>query len=162
MLEFFLAAAAGVAGGFARALLSGRLVRPSRDTDEDGKTLYDPGFIGTILVGAVVGVGVWLLSASPENAGVDFRPLGLALFAGAAGDVVIAYYVSEQYGASDQQETGEAIEQMASATNNQSREVEQAHEERRRLQKEVDELQQKVNELQAENDLLKKSRASGD
>lgn len=162
MLEFLLAVAAGVAGGVARALLGGRLVLPSRDTSEDGKALFDPGFVGTIVLGAVVGVGVWLLTVSPENAGIDVRPLGLALFAGAAADVAIAYYVSQQYGASNQQGAGETIEQMASATNNQSREVEQAHEERRRLQQKLDECKETARNLRAENDRLKKGSASDD
>ena len=51
---------------------------------------------------------------------------------------MIDYYVNQRYGVSEQQNAGETIEQMASATNNQSREVEQAHEERRRLQQELD------------------------
>lgn len=155
--------ACGLFGGFVRALQkNGGLVAPNWDTDEDEKTLFDPGFLGTAFVGIAAGLGVWLLSASPANPGIGYGPLGLALFAGAAGDVVIDYYVNQQYGASEQQGAGDTIEQMASATNNQSREVEQAHEERRQLQQTVENLRAKVDELQAENDRLKKSGAPDD
>ena len=161
MVEFLLAVVAALGGGFARALSKNRRwVSLTWEKDGNGNRLFDPGSLGTAFVSIAAGVGVWLLSASPENSGIDFRPLGLALFAGAGGDIVIDYYVSQRYGASDQQGAGEALEQMASATNNQSRVVEKSDDERRQLQQELDEYKVKVAELEAENERLKESGAS--
>lgn len=163
MVEFLLAITCGLVGGFARALLqNGGFVAPSLSTDEDGRRLFDPGFVGTVFIGVIAGLVTWLFRNVPADQGLDLQLLGWALIAGAAGDIVIDYYVVQRYGDSGRQETGETIDHMASATNNSTREVEQAHEERRELQQRIEEQDRMIEELRPENDRLKKSGGSDD
>lgn len=144
MVELILAVVCGLAGGLARAALSGRLVTPSWDTDENERQFLDPGVFGTIFVGAVAGLAAWLFNASPTDPGIDLEPLGWALIAGAAGDVVIDHYVSQKFGMAARQDAGELLDKTADTANSATRELEQAHSERR-------ELQQKVNEREVDD-----------
>jgi hypothetical protein len=94
----------GLIGGFGRALQSGGLEMPSRTEDENGKTIYNLGFLGTLGIGAVAGLAAWLFNASPADSGINFYVLGWALVSGVAGDIVLDYYVNQGYGASGTQE----------------------------------------------------------
>lgn len=160
MLEPILAVLLGLAGGIARAFQSGRLVAPSRETDEDGREFIDPGIWGPIVVGMVAGLLAWLFNASAENPGVDLRPLAWALVAGIGGDIALDYYLTQKYSASDRENAGGVVEQMSEGVNTISREVEQAHEERRKAQEERDHWKNKCAYLQGKLDELENN--SGD
>jgi hypothetical protein len=145
MVELLLAVVFGMAGGFARAILGGRLVMPSWDTDENGRRFLDPGFYGTIFVGAVAGLAAWLFNASPADPGIDWRPLGWALIAGAAGDVAIAFYVNQKLGTADRQDAGELLDKTADTAHSATQILKQVHEERQHLQERVDGLETQNN-----------------
>jgi hypothetical protein len=159
MVELLLAVGCGLIGGLARAVQSGRRVIPGRGADENGEVSRRPGFLGTIFIGAVAGLAAWLFNASPADPGIDLRPLGWALVAGFAGDIVFDYYINQNCGAptrQERQDTGGVIDEVSATANTASREAERAHEERRELQQRVAELEGKVDELQAENERLRK------
>jgi hypothetical protein len=106
-----------------------------------------------LIRGAVAGLAAWLFNASPADPGVDWRPLGWALIAGAAGDLAIAYYVNQKLGTADRQDAGELLDKTADTAHSATQILREVHEERQQLQERVD-------ELEAENDSNKKSGAS--
>jgi hypothetical protein len=141
------------------------LVKPGK-TDEGGRTTYELGFLRPLGVGIVAGLATWLLNASPNEPSIDYRLLGWALVAGVGGDIVLDYYLGQRYGVAggrerqeERQETGGVIDEVAATANTTanitSRELERAHDERRKAQ-------QRVADLEREVERLKKSGASED
>jgi len=158
MLEPLLAIVFGLFGGFAQASRDGRLVKPGKSENESGETIYKLGFLRPLIVGIVAGLAAWLFNASLTNPGIDLRPLGWALAAGFAGEVVLDYYSGQKYGIvggqgrqEERQETGGVIDEVAATANATanvtSRELERAHEERRQAQQRVAELEEKIEQF---------------
>jgi hypothetical protein len=148
-----LAVLLGLLGGFGRAWQSGGLVKPSK-TEEDGKTTYELGFLRPLRVGIVAGLATWLFNVSPNDPSMDYRLLGWALVAGIGGDIVLDYYLGQRYGVAgrqqrqeERQETGGVIDEVAATANTTSRELERAHDERRKAQQRVADLEEEVERL---------------
>lgn len=99
MYELLLAVVLALFGGLARASQGGGLVKPSKIEGESGRTIYDPGFLGTLAVSVVAGLLAWFLNADASftDNSIDIRPLAAALLAGVAGAIALAHYVNGQY-----------------------------------------------------------------
>jgi hypothetical protein len=77
MYEWVAALISGLVGGVANAILRGGFQMPRVTRGAEGQTIFDPGFIGTIFIGGVAGLGVWssAAEASFSDANLTVKPV---------------------------------------------------------------------------------------
>jgi hypothetical protein len=108
--EWLIAILVGFAGGICDSLLTNRgFVMPGMRTGSDDQNVYDPGFVGNVLLGGGAGFVAWALSAQPafSDKSIDVGPIAAAFLAGVGGSEVLASHVKQKYlqGANAQTET---------------------------------------------------------
>jgi hypothetical protein len=108
--EWLIAIFVGFLGGICDSLLTNRgFVMPGMRTGSDDRNVYDPGFVGNLLLGGGAGFVAWALSAQPafSDKSIDVGPIAAAFLAGVGGSEVLASHVKQKYlqGANEQTET---------------------------------------------------------
>lgn len=151
MYEWVVAVLVGLGGGIVNAVLfGGGFSLPRRTSGDEGQTIYNPGFIGTILISATAAFLAWSYStdASFSDQMVNVKPIAGALVAGVAGSRALSIVVNRQYGESVAQQTESAAEDLATSV--------------AILTKERDEAQAIADELRRQNqELMDKLEKSG-
>ena len=151
MYEWIAVSIAGLLGGAVNAVLSGGFQIPRVTTGDDGERIIDPGFIGTILIGGVAGLGVWRSAAEAafSDADLNVKPIIGALLAGCAGAEALNSLIARQYSAATNRQTGTATESSANAVaqtaeslGTMTEELQKSRERERELQREIDRLKQ--------------------
>jgi hypothetical protein len=116
MYEWIVAIVVGLIGGVFDAILTGGVVRPQRLAAAN-RTVYDPGFLGNVVIGGGAGFTSWVLNvgASFADSTIDVGPIIAAFLAGAGGGELIRGFVQRQYldGTTDQ--LGTALSRMGTA-----------------------------------------------
>ena len=152
--EWFVAVLVGLGGGIVNAVLfGGGFTLPRRTSGDEGQTIYDPGFLGAVVISAAAAFLTWAYStnASFSDQILDVKPIAGALVAGIAGARALAIIVNRQYGEGVSGQTESAAEDLASAVANVTRERDEAR-------AVVDELRRQNRELA---DQLENSGHSG-
>lgn len=120
MYEWIVAILVGLLGGIINPIRAGGFVKPERRTNAEGRTVYDPGFVGTIVVSVAAAFVAWLLSidASFADKSVDAKPIATALLAGIGGSQVLSSYIDRELLEGVKNETAAAL--SASLTREES------------------------------------------
>jgi hypothetical protein len=131
MHEWVAALIAGLVGGVVNAILTGGFQMPRVTRGDEDQTIVDPGFVGTILIGGVAGLGVWGSGAevSFSDSDLNVKPIIGALLAGCAGAEVLNSLIARQYSAATNRQTGTATESSAAAVTRAAGAVEKMTEE---------------------------------
>lgn len=140
MYEWAAAIFVGLAGGAVNAILfGGGFALPRRTSGENNETIWDPGFLGTVLVSAAAAFLTWAYStdASFSDQSLNVKPIAGALVAGIAGSRALTVLINRQYGAGTTEQTGSAAEDLASTVSNLSDELAKAHETEAKLREEI-------------------------
>ena len=134
-------------------LFGGGFALPRRTSGDEGQTIYDPGFLGTVVISAAAAFLTWAYStnASFSDQVVNVKPIAGAFLAGIAGARALAFIVNRRYGEGVTGQTESAAEDLASALANVTKERDEAR-------AVVDELRRQNRELV---DQLEKSGHSG-
>jgi hypothetical protein len=82
---------------------------------QEGETIYDPGFAGTMFVSGVASILAWSYStnASFSDQIVNVKPIAGALVAGIAGSRALTILVDRQFGAGGTEQTEVVAEDLA-------------------------------------------------
>ncbi len=143
MYEWVLAIAVGLVGGIANSVIfGGGFKLPGTVENEDGETIYDPGFVGAIFISGIAGFLAWAYStdASFVDQAPNVKPLAGALLAGIAGSRALAIVVDRQFGAGATEQTESAAEDLATALANITDELTEVREVERTLRDEITNL----------------------
>lgn len=143
MYEWVVAIIVGLVGGGVNAILfGGGFALPRRISGEDDETIWDPGFLGTILVSAVAAFLAWAYStdASFSDQILNVKPIAGALVAGIAGSRALTVLINRRYGAGTTEQTGSAAEDLAGTVSNLTDELGKARETEAKLRKEIHDL----------------------
>ncbi len=149
MYEWVAAIFVGLAGGVVNAILfGGGFALPRRTSGEDDETIWDPGFLGTVLVGGAAAFLTWAYStdASFSDQTLNVKPIAGALVAGIAGSRALTVLINRQYGAGTTEQTGSAAEDLVSTVSNLTDELAKARETESDLRKEIHDLKGKPEE----------------
>jgi hypothetical protein len=97
--EWVVAILVGLVGGVFDCILAGGFHWPGWKPGDEGRSVYDPGFIGIILTGGAAGWAAWALTtdASFADTAVDVEPVFAAFVAGTAGSEVLSGFVKRKY-----------------------------------------------------------------
>jgi hypothetical protein len=134
--EWIVAIMAGLIGGVANVVVfGGGFRRPRSIEGQEGETIYDPGFAGTMFVSGVAGFLAWSYStnASFSDQLVNVKPTAGALVAGIAGSRALAVLVARQFGAGTAEQAGVATEELATTLANTRNELNTVRESEQRL-----------------------------
>lgn len=138
-----MAIAVGLVGGVANVVVFGGGFRWPRTTEgQEGETIYDPGFAGTMFVSGVAGFLAWTYStnASFSDQIVNVKPIAGALVAGIAGSRALAVLVERQFGAGATEQTETAAEDLVAALANTRSELATVRESEQALREENQDL----------------------
>ena len=116
--EWIVAIVVGLIGGVANVVVfGGGFRRPRMIEGQEGETIYDPGFAGTMFVSAVAGFLAWSYStnASFSDQIANVKPVAGALVAGIAGSRALAVLIDRQFGAGGTEQTQVVAEDLATA-----------------------------------------------
>jgi hypothetical protein len=116
MYEWIVAIMAGLIGGVANVVVfGGGFRRPRTIEGQEGETIYDPGFAGTMFVSSVAGFLAWSYSTNTSFSDqlVNVKPTAGALVAGMAGSRALAVLVARQFGAGTSEQAEVATEKLA-------------------------------------------------
>jgi len=145
--EWIIAIVVGLVGGVANVVVfGGGFRRPRTVEGQEGETIYDPGFAGTMFVSAVAAFLAWSYStdASFSDQIVNVKPIAGALVAGIAGSRALAVVVDRQFGAGATEQTGVAAEDLAAALAHSRDELKTARESERSLREENQDLRNQL------------------
>jgi hypothetical protein len=114
--EWIVAIMAGLIGGVANVVVfGGGFRRPRTIEGQEGETIYDPGFAGTMFVSGVAGFLAWSYSTSASFSDqiVNVKPVAGALVAGIAGSRALTVLVARQFGVGTTEQAEVATEELA-------------------------------------------------
>lgn len=142
-----MAVVVGLIGGVANVVVfGGGFRRPRTIEGQEGETIYDPGFAGTMFVSGVAGFLAWSYSteASFSDQIVNVKPTAGALVAGIAGSRALAVLVDRQFGAGATEQTEIGAEDLATALANARSELSTVRDSEQSLREENQSLKDKL------------------